>query len=383
MLITRVRQGGRGGGFYIDRWLLGATFALLIMGLLMLTSSSMVISDVHFGQPFHFLLRQASYVVLGGIAAVFTLHISIARWERWSVPLLMLGLFLLVLVLIPGIGRQVNGSQRWLHVGSINFQVSEPIKLGVVLYVAGYLVRHIARVRQHIMGSVRLLSLLAVVSVLLLLEPDFGSVSVIMLVALGMLFLAGTRLLHCGILLVTMLSGFCVLVISAPYRLERLTAFWDPWASQFSTGYQLTQSLIAFGRGGTWGVGLGNSMQKLFYLPEAHTDFLFAILAEELGMVGQLIIFALFSIIVFRALSIGRVMEQSDRLFEAYTAYGIGLWLGLQAMINIGVNMGILPTKGLTLPLVSYGGNSLVIVFVAIAILLRIYHEACQDHLIQ
>lgn len=362
--------------FYIDRTLLGAVFGLLTIGLLMVTSASMVISDTHFGHPFHFFFHQLIYLVVGVLIGAATTHVSLERWERLSPYLLVFGLVLLVLVLVPGIGRQVNGSRRWLSFMVLRFQVSELVKLAVILFMSGYLVRRLQEVRTQASGFAKPIMLLGLVGGLLLLEPDFGATSVVVLVSLGMMFLAGVRLSHFLGLMFGVLGSFGLLIVSAPYRLQRLTAFLDPWANQFNSGYQLTQSLIAFGRGGAWGVGLGNSVQKLFYLPEAHTDFLFAVLAEEFGMMGELVVCALFAVLVMRAFAIGRVMERCDQLFAAYTAYGIGLWFALQTMVNIGVNMGVLPTKGLTLPLMSYGGSSLLIGCVAIAILLRIYHES-------
>lgn len=284
-------------------------------------------------------------------------------------------LFMLFLVLVPGIGHKVNGSIRWIGFGPLTLQVSELAKFSVVLYLAGYLVRRENEIQSRLFGFIKPLALLAVVSFLLLLEPDFGATTVIMVTSLGMLFLARVKLSQFAVLFLIVASALILLALCSPYRLQRITTFLHPWENPFDSGYQLTQSLIAFGRGGFAGVGLGNSVQKLFYLPEAQTDFLFAVLGEETGLIGELIVIVLFVFLVGRALMIGKKAYYLDKSFEAYVAFGFGLWLGLQAMINIGVNSGLLPTKGLTLPLMSYGGNSLLINCVVLAILLRISHD--------
>ena len=284
-------------------------------------------------------------------------------------------LLLLVLVLIPGIGRTVNGSRRWLALGPVGIQVSELAKMTMIFYLAGYLVRQKESVSQSILGFIRPMMVLGVVAVLLLLEPDFGATVVIACTVMAMLFLTGVKLRYYLGLMLGVGVSLAFLAVSSPYRVARLTAFLNPWADQFNSGYQLTQSLIAFGRGGWSGVGLGDGVQKLFYLPESHTDFLFAVLAEELGLLGILLVLALYSILVIRGLIIGLNANLQERLFASYTAYGITFWLGLQAAINMGVNAGLLPTKGLTLPLMSYGGASIVVNCMVIALLLRIDHE--------
>ena len=288
---------------------------------------------------------------------------------------MLVSILLLVLVLIPGIGRAVNGSMRWIRFGGIGIQVSELAKLCIIIYLAGYLVRHRQQVSSRLVGFIKPMFILSIVAILLLKEPDFGAVVVIFITALGMMFLAGVPLWQFLILLCSVASAIAFLAISSPYRLARMTAFLDPWADQFNTGYQLTQSLIAFGRGGWLGQGIGGSIQKLFYLPEAHTDFLFAVLAEELGFIGVIIVILLFALLVSRALIIGYRAVAHDQIFAGYLAYGLALWLGLQTIFSIGVNTGLLPTKGLTLPLMSYGGNSLLVMCVVIALLLRIDHE--------
>ena len=362
--------------FYCDRWLTLGVLCLLAVGLIMVASASMVISDRQFGAPFHYLFHQSVYLSMGLILAAVVLQIPISYWEKISGYLLLLSLILLAVVLLPGVGRAVNGSSRWINLGFISFQVSEFAKLSVIVYMASYLTRHTEEVRTRVSGFIKPLILVSLVSLLLLMEPDFGATTVILLTALGMMFLVGVRIWQFLVLLLMGGGALAVLAISSPYRLQRLTTFLNPWANQFDSGYQLTQSLIAFGRGGIWGVGLGNSVQKLFYLPEAHTDFLFAVLAEELGLIGELGVLALFIFVLARAFAIGRQAYRQEQSFAAYLAYGLALWFGLQTMISIGVNCGMLPTKGLTLPLMSYGGSSMLVSAVIVAILLRVAYEA-------
>lgn len=358
-----------------DKWLIAAVIGLIIIGLMMVASSSVMISTKFYHQPFHFLIRQICYLFFGVLAAMVVMRIDSSEWEKFSVPLLFICLLLLVLVLIPGIGRTVNGSRRWLALGPIGIQVSELAKMTMIFYLAGYLVRQKESVSQSILGFIRPMVVLGVVAVLLLLEPDFGATVVIACTVMAMLFLSGVKLRYYLGLMLGVGVSLAFLAVSSPYRVARLTAFLNPWADQFNSGYQLTQSLIAFGRGGWSGVGLGDGVQKLFYLPESHTDFLFAVLAEELGLLGILLVLALYSILVIRGLIIGLNANLQERLFASYTAYGITFWLGLQAAINMGVNAGLLPTKGLTLPLMSYGGASIVVNCMVIALLLRIDHE--------
>ena len=334
-----------------------------------------MVSTKYFHQPFHFLVRQACYLSAGLVAGLIVIRTDSSVWERISMPMLMVCILMLVLVLIPGIGRSVNGSRRWLAFGPIGIQVSEMAKLTMIFYLAGYLVRQQKAVSGSIFGFIKPMVVLGAVSFLLLLEPDFGATVVISGTVMAMLFLAGVKLRYYIGLMLIVITALACLAISSPYRVARLTAFLDPWADQYNSGYQLTQSLIAFGRGGWFGLGLGESIQKLLYLPEAHTDFLFAVLAEEFGLFGILVVMGLYSILVYRGLSIAYIAHSQDRLFASYTAYGLTFWLALQAAINMGVNAGLLPTKGLTLPLLSYGGASMVINCVVIALLLRIDHE--------
>lgn len=358
-----------------DRWLLIVIATLLAFGLLMVASTSIVISEHQYGQPFHFFFHQLFYLVLGIAAGIIVVQIKTSYWQQVSLALLVLSIGLLFLVLLPGIGRQVNGSMRWLGFGPFGLQVSEFVKLTMIVYLAGYLLRQEKQVQNQIRGFLKPLMVLAVITFLLLREPDFGAATVILVTSLGMLFLAGVRIWQFIILLTGVAIVLGTLAISSPYRLARLTTFLNPWANQFDSGYQLTQSLIAFGRGGWVGVGLGESIQKLFYLPEAHTDFLFAVLTEELGLIGGLLMILLFSLLVWRALYIGYRCFNIGQRFSAYLAHGIGLNIALQVMINIGVNTGVLPTKGLTLPLMSYGGSSLLMTCIMLALLLRIDYE--------
>jgi len=359
----------------VDRWLLGAVIGLMIIGLLMVASSSIMLSTSHYKQPFHFLIRQSAYLFAGIVTGFGVVKVDMRVWQRINIPLLLFCVILLVIVLIPGIGRSVNGSRRWLALGPVGIQVSEIAKLGMVFYIAGYLMRHKNQVNCSIRGFLNPMLVLAVVAFLLMLEPDFGATVVICSTVMILLFLAGVKLRYYLALVIIVGLALAALAISSPYRVARLTAFLNPWADQFNSGYQLTQSLIAFGRGGYFGVGFGESVQKLFYLPESHTDFLFAVLAEETGLVGILVVMILYSILIYRGVKIAYTAHALDQFFSAWTAYGITVWLGLQAFINMGVNAGLLPTKGLTLPFLSYGGASIGINCIVIALLIRVDYE--------
>jgi cell division protein FtsW len=358
-----------------DMPLLLAVGALLALGLLMVGSASISIADRQLGAPFHYLLRQGAYVAVGVGLAFITVQIPLAVWQRVGPLLLLASLALLVLVLIPGVGRNVNGATRWLSLGVFSLQVSELAKVALIIYAAGYLVRRGDEVRSTVKGFLKPLGVLVLFALLLLAQPDFGALVVLGATLLGMLFLAGVRLWLFGLLVTAAAGAMALLAVTSPYRLERLTTFMNPWADPFNSGFQLTQALIAFGRGDWFGVGLGGSVQKLFYLPEAHTDFLFAVLAEELGLFGALGVILLFVFVVWRAFVIGRAAAQVGAHFSAYLAYGIALLIGLQAFINLGVNMGVLPTKGLTLPLMSYGGSSMLVSCIAVGLLLRVDRE--------
>ena len=362
-----------------DRWIIISTSSLLTLGLLMVASASMVISDQQFSYPFHYCIHQCVYLILGLLLAVTAAHVPIRIWQQYSIHLFLLGFLLLIMVLLPGIGRMVNGSRRWIQFGFFSLQVSEVVKLAAILYLASYLHRYQNEVHEELKGFLKPMFLVIFLSVLLLLEPDFGASVVITMTYMALLFLSGVRLWPFYVLLVLVIISLTLLVILSPYRLQRLTVFLNPWHNAFGSGYQLTQSLIAFGRGGLFGVGLGNSIQKLFYLPEAHTDFLFAVLAEELGLIGELLVFTLFIILIVRTFIIGRHAAANNQLFSAYVAYGFALWLWLQTLINIGVNVGVLPTKGLPLPFISYGGSSMLINCLVVGILLRIAYEVQQE----
>lgn len=359
----------------IDQVLLVACFALLAIGLVMVTSASISVAERNLSTPFYYMQRQAVFIVIGLAAAWFVYQIRLAHWEKSGMALLGFSLFLLTLVLLPGVGKEVNGSTRWISLGAFNFQVSEAVKLFLIIYVAGYLVRHGEAVRTSLWGFIKPMLMIGVAALLLLLEPDFGATVVIIGTVLGMMYLGGVRFLQFVAFLTLFGAAAVSLVVSSPYRMERLTSFMNPWADPFDSGFQLTQSLIAIGTGGWFGTGLGGSIQKLFYLPESHTDFLFAVLSEELGFLGVCTVIALYSVVFYRATRIALQAEKCGNRFAAYVAYGIGIWLAMQAVINMGVNMGMLPTKGLTLPLMSYGGSSLIISCMAVGLLLRIHYE--------
>ena len=359
----------------IDYPLLLTALLLLGLGLVMIASASIGIAERQAGEPFYYLYRQGSYVAMALVLALVAAQLPTDLWRQIGPMLVIMSLLLLLVLLIPGVGRTVNGSTRWLPLGAINLQVSELVKLVLVVYMAGYLVRHGEAVRQTAGGFLKPMMLVGLFAVLLLMQPDFGAAAVLTATALGMMFLGGVRLWLFGLLVMLASGAMALLAISSPYRLERLTTFLNPWADPFNSGFQLTQALIAFGRGEWFGVGLGGSVQKLFYLPEAHTDFVYAVLAEELGLVGAAAVVMLFGILVWRIFRIGRLAAQSGQWFGSHLAYGVGLWLAMQAFINMGVNMGLLPTKGLTLPLMSYGGSSMIVTCIAIALVLRVGYE--------
>jgi cell division protein FtsW len=358
-----------------DSQLIIAVLALMGIGLVMVASSSISIATRALGDPLYFFWRQSFYVALGLVMMLVATRIPLQVWRKSGPVLLGVGALMLLLVFVPGLGREVNGSMRWLSLGPINLQPSEPMKLFMVLYLAGYLVRRGELVRNTVGGFIRPMSMLAVIGVMLLFEPDYGATVILFTTALGMLFLGGVPFWSFVGWAAFVVVSMGVVVMAAPYRVERLLTFMNPWADPFGSGFQLTQALIAIGSGEWFGVGLGSSVQKLFYLPEAHTDFLFAVLAEELGMVGVLVVILLFTFVVWRAIAIGTRAEMAGHAYGAYLAYGVGLLIGLQAFVNIGVNMGILPTKGLTLPLMSYGGSSLLVNSFAVGLVMRVDHE--------
>jgi len=359
----------------LDWSLLYAFVALALFGLIMIGSSSMPYATRHYGEPLYFVVRQSIFLGVSVIFAFAVFSIPTRQLERWGPLLLICSLILLSLVLVPGIGKLVNGSRRWLALGPVNVQVSEMVKLFIVIYLAGYLVRRGELVKSTWRGFFNPMVLVLVADLLLLAEPDFGATVVITTTAVVMLFIAGVRLQQFAVLIGLLGVLGSLVIVTSPYRLQRLASFLKPFDDPFGAGFQLTQSLIAIGSGSWFGVGIGSSVQKLFYLPEAHTDFVFAIMAEELGFFGVMVVLGLFAFIVWRCFLISKTAYLLGNFFSAYTALGIAVWIGLQSYINIGVNMGVLPTKGITLPLLSYGGSSAVIIVISFAIILRVDFE--------
>ncbi|HZE59718.1 MAG TPA: putative lipid II flippase FtsW [Burkholderiales bacterium] len=361
-----------------DRSLAWAALLLAAGGLVMVYSASIATAEAnrYTGNNAAWFLARHAIFLAGALAAAVTVFLVPARgWQHAAPWLFLAGVALLVAVLIPGIGREVNGARRWLALPIVSLQPSELMKLGAVLYAADYTVRKHSVLKSFKRGLLPMMAVMMLVSWLLLREPDFGALVVIAVSTFAVLFLGGMNGRHFAALVGMLAVGFVVLVLSSPYRMHRIFGYMDPWSDPFGSGYQLSHALIAFGRGEWLGVGLGGSVEKLHYLPEAHTDFLLAVLAEELGFAGVLLVIALFTWIVARAFAIARQAAARERHFAVLTAQGIGIWIGFQAFINMGVNMGLLPTKGLTLPLMSYGGSGLVVNFVALAILLRIDWE--------
>ena len=350
---------------------------LFAFGMLMMTSASIEIASSQYGDPLYFLKRQGFFSFLGFTVLIITLHTPLSLWKRTSWLLLIGSFVLLFLVLVPGIGKVVNGSARWLDLGIFNLQPSELAKIFIVIYLASYLDRHLKEVREDWSGFLKPLLIVGLAAILLQLEPDHGALVILTLTAFCMIFLAGAKLYRFLIMLLLFLGAVAYLAMTKPYVVVRFSSYLNPWAAEnvFSGSYQLTQALIAFGRGEWMGVGLGNSIQKLYFLPEAHNDFVLAIVGEELGLIGVSLIVMLFSALVFMAFSIGKDAEKKGAVFEAFVAYGIGLLFAGQAMVNIGVNTGLLPTKGLTLPFLSYGGASLIVSFFMAALLLRVQYE--------
>ena len=355
-----------------DPMLLLLGLAILSVGIVAIASASIEYSQYHFGDPWYHTQRHALWLLLGVITGAVAYMIPTDVWGYASPTLLLFALVLLVLVLMPGIGHQVNGAQRWLALGPLTFQPSEVSKFSIILYTAGYLVRQEEAVRYQWQGLVKLMGILSFVAILLLLEPDFGATVIVMGIVIGMMFIAGAHLIYISLMLLCALLGMTSLILSVPYRLQRLTAYQDPWADPFGSGFQLIQSLIAFGRGEWLGVGLGNSVQKLFYLPEAHTDFVFSIWTEETGLIGGAGLILLFTLLIGRIIQTGWLAATQQRVFEAYVCFGTGLMFAGQAFVNIGASVGLLPTKGLTLPFISYGGSSLLINCALLGIVLRV-----------
>jgi cell division protein FtsW len=368
----------RNAGQEYDTALIWVTVLLLGFGMVMVYSASIAIAEasrVTGNSAVYYLSRHAAYVLVSLVAAAMAFQVPLRVWQRAAPILFVVGLVLLALVLIPGIGREVNGSRRWLPLGVANLQPSELMKVCAVLYAADYTVRKAAFMHSLRKGFLPMAGVMLLTGGLLLREPDFGAFAVITVIAMGILFLGGMNWRLFAGLIVMLVIGFLLLIWSSPYRMQRVIGFMDPWADPYGKGYQLSHALIAFGRGEWFGVGLGASVEKLFYLPEAHTDFLLAVIAEELGFAGVLTLLLLFAWIVWRAFAIGRRASDLERPYAALVAQGIGLWIGVQVIINMGVNMGVLPTKGLTLPLLSFGGSAILATCCALAVLLRIDWE--------
>ncbi|MCX7175643.1 MAG: putative lipid II flippase FtsW [Proteobacteria bacterium] len=369
---------GAGAKQDLDAWLLWPALTLLMLGMVMVYSASIATAE---GNQFtghqstYYLVRHGVFIVIGLIVAIMVFQVPLRIWQQAAPWLFIAGFVLLLVVLIPHVGYSVNGAQRWLPLGPVRLQPSELMKLFSVLYAADYTSRKLADMDSFRRGFAPLAVVMLLVGGLLLREPDFGAFVVIVCIAMGILFLGGINARLFGALVVVLLAGFVILIWTSPYRRERIFGFMDPWQEPFGKGYQLSHALIAFGRGEWFGVGLGASVEKLFYLPEAHTDFLLAVIAEELGFVGVLAVIILFALMVQRAFVIGRQALKLDQIYAGLVAQGIGIWIGVQAFINMGVNMGLLPTKGLTLPLMSFGGSGIVANCVALAILLRVDYE--------
>ena len=377
--LSYARSTGQPRRYSFDGWIIWTVVALLMVGLVMVASASISVADHENGNPFAYFERQMLFVFLGLLVAGVAMLVPTDLWEKHSIVLLGLAFVLLLLVLVPGIGHVVNGSRRWIRLGFMNFQVSEVARVLILAYIASYAVRRADDLRGSFGGFLKPVAVLGAAAVLLLAEPDFGATTVLMATGLVVLFLAGARLHYLLVPALAGVAGLTLLALMSPYRMRRITGFLHPWSDPFDSGFQLVQSLIAIGRGEWFGVGLGSSVQKLFYLPEAHTDFVFAVIAEEFGFLGVCVVLSLFALLVGRALVIARRASEAGLVFQSYLAASIGVWLGLQAFVNVGVNMGLLPTKGLTLPLLSYGGSSMLVTMGVMGLLLRIHHETVQS----
>ena len=364
-----------GGGLRLDPLLIGIVMSILLLGLVMVTSASISIASHGGGDPFSYLKSQFLLALAGVALAALLCAVPTDLYQKYANALLILAAVLLVAVLIPGVGHEVNGSRRWLRLAGFNLQASEVARILVLCWIASYAVRREKELHETFLGLVKPLGLTSLFCAVLLFEPDFGAATVLFMTAFGLLFLAGARLRWVLVCVLLAGAGFGLLMVSASYRVRRLTSFMDPWAHAFDSGFQLTQSLIAIGRGQWFGVGIGESVQKLFYLPEAHTDFLFAVLAEELGLAGVVLTLGLFLALVWRVLHIARLASDAGLKFQSYLAAAFALWVGAQSLVNIGVNMGVLPTKGLTLPFMSYGRSSLLVTLAWFGMVLRIHHE--------
>ncbi|HET6564306.1 MAG TPA: putative lipid II flippase FtsW [Xanthomonadales bacterium] len=362
----------------LDSWILIPAILLISIGVVMVGSASIAIAEGQNSPVYYYLLRHCIYVCMGLMLASSFRLVTIDFLERISRPMMLLSALALLLVFIPGIGHEVNGSKRWIRLGFVNFQVVEAVKVMVIIYVAGYLARKADKVSSRFFDTLKPLIFGGALAGILLLQPDMGSAAVIVAIIGGLIWLAGAAWKHIAVLAMLTLPAFGFAAME-PYRLRRIVSFMDPWSDPFNSGFQLTQALIAVGRGEVFGVGLGASIQKLFYLPEAHTDFIFAVLAEEFGLAGVIVILGLFMLLVTRMMIIGMVAHRRGRPFAGFLSFGVGLWFGLQAIVSIGVNLGVLPTKGLTLPLISSGGSSTLMTLLALGMVLRIKYELDRD----
>lgn len=356
-----------------DRALLAAVLSLISFGFVMVMSASMPEAQTLTGNPFYFMTRHVGYLVGCLFIAAFVLRVEMQTWQRWSPMLLLIVGLMLLAVLV--VGTTVNGATRWLSIGPIRIQVAEVAKFAFAIYMAGYLVRRHQEVRENAKGFYKPIAVFAIYAVLILMQPDLGTVVVLFVGTVGLLFLAGARLLDFFALIFAGVLAFVALVLLEPYRIRRVTSFMDPWQDPFGSGYQLTQSLMAYGRGDWFGQGLGNSIQKLEYLPEAHTDFIFAVIGEELGFIGIIAVLSVLLFVALRSIRLGNLCLAMDKPFEGYLGYAIGIWICFQTVVNVGASIGMLPTKGLTLPFISYGGSSLWVMTAAAMMLLRIDYE--------
>lgn len=367
-------QAQRRAGRY-DPWLLAAAIALAAFGVVMVASASIAVADGQHIGAFYYLKRHAMFLALGGALAAASLRIELKLVEKYAFGLMLLAFALLLAVFVPHLGMRINGARRWINLGLIGFQPVEAVKLVLVIYLASYLVRHRDGVERKFFGVLKPMLVAGVTALLLLAQPDFGSAALIAVVTVGMVWLAGARMRYLMLLGAPLLPAAMYLALSTDYRVKRLTSFLDPWKDPFNDGFQLTQALIAVGRGEWFGVGLGGSVQKLFYLPEAHTDFILAVIGEELGLAGIVLVLGLFALLVGRGLMLGLRGVEIGQRFAGFVAFGVSLMIGLQALVSVGVNLGVLPTKGLTLPLISSGGSSVMMTCVMLGVLLRASYE--------
>ncbi|NKF52363.1 cell division protein FtsW [Shewanella sp. WXL01] len=356
-----------------DRSFLVAIIALMGFGFVMVMSASMPEAVKLTDNPFHFIYRHIFYLAGCVVIAGAVLSVPVKTWERHSGTMMLVVLLMLIAVLV--VGTTVNGARRWLTIGPIRIQVAEIAKFVFIVYIAGYLVRRYGELMDNKKGFLKPIGVYALFAILILAQPDLGTVVVLFVCTVSLMFLAGGKLSHFFVLMLVGIASFVLLVLLEPYRVRRVTSFMDPWEDPFGSGYQLTQSLMAYGRGDWFGQGLGNSIQKLAYLPEAHTDFIFAVIGEELGFVGIIAVLSLIFFVAIRAIRLGNLCLNAQRPFDGYIAYGVGVWICFQTVVNVGASIGMLPTKGLTLPFVSYGGSSLWVMTAAVMLLVRIDHE--------